>query len=240
MHTVSETDRIRWTKELIELRESHWESDEAPPKVEFPPTLTNTERKFIHQLAGQLGLSSKSSGKGESRRIAIYPKKNNSKKTAEDLDDLSSIPILQIGTKGINLLRQHFSRHPPSHSEKLESKETGSSLVEAMSSTNDKKNDAGQDTAVAEALNQMGLLKSQKTTQKVFHKVKPIDLERRRRNHEAFQKQKQSNAQAYQDMIAMRSQLPAFKHQEEIVQKVAKHQVTIVSGDTGTQSEIDR
>ena len=134
IHTVSESDRIRWTEELIALRESHWESEDVPPKKEFPPTLTNTERKFIHSLAAQLGLHSKSSGKGESRRIAIYPAKNQSKATAGD--DLSSIPILKVGTMGVKALKQHFEKFPPSHPEQLESHETGSSLVEAMGSGN--------------------------------------------------------------------------------------------------------
>ena len=134
----------------------------------------------------------------------------------------------------------------------MESLETGSSLVEAMKGQQDKsisgsskninspENSTTRDAAVAQALSQMGLIDSNNSNNKynkknikVFQKVKPADLQRRRRNHEAVQRQKQSNQKAYQDMIAMRSQLPAFKHQDEIVQKVANNQVTIVSGDTG-------
>ena len=231
IHTVSESDRIRWTQELIELRESHWESEDVPPKKEFPPTLTNTERKFIHSLAAQLGLHSKSSGKGETRRIAIYPSKNKSKATAGD--ELSSIPILHVGNMGVKALKQHFQKFPPSHLEELESHETGSSLVEAMGSKGAGGDQARKDAAVAEALSQMGLIDKKTKAPKKYHTGKAIDLERRQKSHASYQQQKKSNKKAYQDMISMRSQLPAYKHQDEIIKKVKNHQVTIISGDTG-------
>lgn len=233
-HTVNEADRIRWTQEMIELRERHWESDDMPPKNEFPSTLTNTERKFIHQLAAQLGLHSKSSGKGEDRRIAIYPSKNKHEQTG-DFDDLSTIPFLQVGDKGVQALQQHFQKFPPSHEEKLESRETGSSLIEAIQGGRDGSNmDQNQkDVAVALALGQMGLMDKKGNAPKKFHKVKSVDLARRQKSHAAAQQEKNANRKAYQDMLHMRSQLPAFKHQEEIVTKVKNHQVTIISGDTG-------
>ncbi|CAB9508133.1 DExH-box ATP-dependent RNA helicase DExH1 [Seminavis robusta] len=227
--TIEEADRIRFTQMLLALRESHWESTDPIPKVEFPPTLTNTERKFIHQLASQLGLHSKSSGKGESRRIAIYPSKNNAKNTAEDGDDLSGIPSLRIGDKGIKALQQHFQKHPPSKIEAQESRDTGSSLVDAMQNNKD------NNDAVKDALSQMGLqVNNDKDNKKQYkHSVKPIDLERRKQHHEAAQRQKKSNQEALQAMMNMRAQLPASKHQDEIVKKVNEHQVTIISGDTG-------
>jgi R3H domain len=236
VHTVAEADRIRWTQTMLELREAHWESTEPIPKVEFPSTLTNTERKFIHQLAAQLGLHSKSSGKDESRRIAIYPSKNNSKKTADE-DDLSSIPCLDVGEKGIQALQQHFQNFPPSQAEVQESRETGSSLVDAMMKMETAAATAKDGTitinAVTDALSQMGLQVNNDmgTTKKYTHKAK--SLEQRKQNHQAVQLQKHANPKALQDMMDMRAQLPAFNHQEEIVKKVAEHQVTIISGDTG-------
>jgi hypothetical protein len=61
-HTVSEQTRIKFSKMLMDMRESA-----AIDQIEMPSDLTNTERKFIHLLASQLGLKSKSSGKGENR-----------------------------------------------------------------------------------------------------------------------------------------------------------------------------
>ena len=71
--TVSESERIHFTKILMDLREGE------QSRLEFPSTLTNTERKFIHQLASQLGLVSKSTGKGEDRRIAVSKRNENVK-----------------------------------------------------------------------------------------------------------------------------------------------------------------
>ena len=63
-HTVSEDERIRFTEMLVAMREN-----ETLHRIEMPADLTNTERKFIHQLATQLGLQSKSHGKGEERYV---------------------------------------------------------------------------------------------------------------------------------------------------------------------------
>jgi predicted RNA-binding protein Jag len=97
VHTVSESDRIRFTRMLMEFREQPDddvdETGTTPSirKLELPATLTNTERKFIHQLAGQLGVVIKSTGKGEIRRICISKRKEGAKRTTNDDDDM---PIL--------------------------------------------------------------------------------------------------------------------------------------------------
>ena len=57
-YTVSENDRIKFTELLIGFREK-----ENMKELQLPTDLTNTERKFLHSLASQLGLKSKSSGK---------------------------------------------------------------------------------------------------------------------------------------------------------------------------------
>ena len=50
----------------MDFRES-----EDRSRCEFPSDLTNTERKFLHQLALQLGLKSKSTGKEPNRYIVV-------------------------------------------------------------------------------------------------------------------------------------------------------------------------
>lgn len=65
-HTVPESTRIQFTQMLVSMRE-----DATVDKLELSPDLTNTERKFLHLLACQLGLKSKSIGKGDLRRIVI-------------------------------------------------------------------------------------------------------------------------------------------------------------------------
>jgi HrpA-like RNA helicase len=65
-------------------------------------------------------------------------------------------------------------------------------------------------------------------------RIKEIDLERRRRHHEAAQRQKHSNEKKYQSMLRMRATLPAYKYQEEIVSIIANNPVTIIQGETGS------
>lgn len=63
--SISEETRISFTTKLRQLRE-----DDSVEEVRFPSTLDNVERKFLHHLAGQLGLVSKSRGKVGSRNGA--------------------------------------------------------------------------------------------------------------------------------------------------------------------------
>lgn len=62
---VPESLRIRFTRELNDLREG------TVSEVNFPPTLSTVERKFLHSLAQELGLTSKSKGKDEKRFITV-------------------------------------------------------------------------------------------------------------------------------------------------------------------------
>ena len=65
-HTVSEEYRIQLTQVLMNLRET-----DSQDSITMPPDLTNTQRKFVHELSKQLGLKSKSYGKGDERQIKI-------------------------------------------------------------------------------------------------------------------------------------------------------------------------
>ena len=138
VHTVSESDRIRFTQLLIDFREGR-----SRDSLTMPTDLTNTERKFLHSLAGQLGLKSKSSGKGENRCITVS-RMSNIKKVAgasmggggnngnhEDDDD-SGLPVLRVGRQGLEALRSYCRRHPPSAVEEAESHMTGSSLLKSV------------------------------------------------------------------------------------------------------------
>ena len=226
-HTVSEADRIRFTKILMQLREG----DES--RLEFPANLTNTERKFVHQLASQLGLVSKSTGKGDDRRIAVTKRAEQNKKATANEDD--SMPVLQIGKQGIQALTRHLSKFPPTHSEDLESKETGSSMVEAYTSkiSDDDGGDniGAHDARIAATLKQLGLGQEERVAMAAV-KPKYVNLDHRRARHSAFQSAKLKSPQ-YPRMIQQRKRLPAFVRQEEIVATVASHPVTIIQGETG-------
>jgi R3H domain len=240
VHTVFEAERIQFTKILMNLRE-----DGSQTRLEFPPNLTNTERKFVHQLASQLGLTSKSTGKGDARHIVVTKRNANAIKQATAAE--SKLPRLQVGRNGRLALEQHWRNYPPTHAELLESRETGSSLVEAFTQAaaaaaasveQEDDDEAGDKSAVqnatlADTLNQLGLGVEQGASRSVQRRAKPVDLHRRRQRHVAAQELKRSNQPDYNQMLQRRAQLPAFRHQEQIVQTVAHHPVTIIQGDTG-------
>jgi chromosomal replication initiation ATPase DnaA len=192
--------------------------------------LTNTERKFIHQLAGQVGVVSKSTGKGENRRIAVTKRKDVKKTTGDD----ESMPILRIGNKGIDALRKHIVKFPPTHTEDLESRDTGASLVEALARQSDQ-DDGGGDNVITETLNQLGLGDSREARQ-VHHRRRPVNLKARKARHAEFQREKKqqlSSKDKFQKLLQSRSKLPAYDRQEEIVSIVAANPVTIIQGETG-------
>mmetsp|Transcript_6399 Transcript_6399/g.9292 ORF Transcript_6399/g.9292 Transcript_6399/m.9292 type:complete len:902 (+) Transcript_6399:55-2760(+) len=139
--TVSEDHRIRFTKILLDMREN-----DTMDRIEMPSNLTNTERKFIHTLAMELGLKSKSSGSGGNRKISITKMDGgNSTSIAGISNSLYSkndkyiphimdkyLPTLDIGPKGVQRLELHISLYPPSKMELQESHCTGSSLINAI------------------------------------------------------------------------------------------------------------
>jgi hypothetical protein len=214
VYTVSEAERIRFTKILMGLREGE------ETRLEFPPDLTNTERKFIHQLASQLGLVSKSTGKGETRRIVVTKRADVKKSTGTD----EFMPVLNIGKRGIDSLKRHMKKHPPTHEEELESRETGALLAETLQTK------GGDVTAT---LDQLGIGVVKKAPM-LKPREKYIDLERRKKSHADYQEQKKSNQDMYLKSIESRSRLPAFSRQEEIVALVAANPVTVIQGETGT------
>jgi ATP-dependent RNA helicase DHX36 len=237
-HTVSESARIKFTKILIAFRENDKniptaddddpknQQDEPSARLDFPATLTNTERKFVHEIAAQLGLKSKSHGKGENRCIVVT-KMNSiaSKKVLGGDDDEAGIPRLRIGQDGADALQRHILKFPPTHTEELEAHETGSSIMEAL---------GGEDVDVANRLQQLGLLhvNDSKESVRVERPETRVNLQRRKRLHAAAQKAKRSHA-GYPRMLQTRAQLPAYNHQQEIVKTVAENAITIISGDTG-------
>ena len=82
-------------------------------EVSFPPTLDNIERKYLHHLADQLGLASKSKGKGDKRYITVY-KKNRKPKAAQAgegaQEDWTGFPSLDLSPESVAVLQTHMQR----------------------------------------------------------------------------------------------------------------------------------
>ena len=128
-------------------------------------------------------------------------------------------------------MKRHMDQYPATHSEDLESHETGASLVEAFHKCKD-------GFGLTETLNQLGL-GSTREAAKINRSEKYVDLERRQSYHREAQRRKRAH-KAYKKMMAQRSRLPAYSHENEIVTTVLQHPVTIVQGETGALRNILR
>ena len=50
---------------------------EEETELEFPSSLLSTERAYVHKLATELGLASKSRGKGQTRYLTVFKKEGS-------------------------------------------------------------------------------------------------------------------------------------------------------------------
>lgn len=198
----------------------------------MPADLTNTQRKYVHELAKKLGLKSKSHGKGDDRKVVVS-KVDESKNGIGMDNNQENIPILDIGSKGEEVLRRHLQKFPPNEVELLESIETGSSLLKHNNDSS-----AGLDHLLAEAI---ALLppppdaeeKSQAAAKDRLVKQQQA-MKRRVQNHAVAQRKMKCHPQ-YKKMMAQRMNLPAFDYAQDVcnVLRDKKNQVIILTGDTG-------
>lgn len=204
--TVPEETRIQFTKMLISFREN-----ETVDKIEMPKDLTNTERKYLHTLAGQLGLKSKSSGKDEERKITITKVNNHGKNLS--IEKESKLPILQIGESGEAALDLYIRDFPPDEVEAASSL-SGGSLSKLIPTS---------DQSHMNSLLQKSKLKTSS---------KKVNLQHRIQTHHKLQKAKIHHTN-FKQMQEVRSKLPALAYQKEICDIIRNNQVTLLSGDTG-------
>ena len=217
----------------MDLRE-----DPEATKLEFPADLTNTERKFLHELASKLGLTSKSTGKGENRHITVTKR---AQETTRALDAQDAVPVLKLGQKGRAALQRHIQQYPPSHEESLESHETGAALLEALTlAANDdpEMDETNTNNYTESRMNQVlqDMVDGDKDKQapQFQRRVKQIDYERRRQNHQRIQEAKQQSPAYHTMKQNVRSKLPASAKEQLIVETVANNPITIIEGETGS------
>ncbi|KAL9179975.1 hypothetical protein ACHAXT_007945 [Thalassiosira profunda] len=274
-HTVSEEYRIQLTNVLMHLRETDGEES-----ITLPSDLTNTQRKFVHELSKKMGLKSKSHGKGEGRRITVSKVSgakggslmgsidlNESRKKDRKEGDLPTeeeykmVPRIHVGKKGLDALRGHMERFPPSQKEMMEGRETGSSMVLEKTWERAADGAAGGDAAGSNAVVGQGaplltLDALQAPAQgDQTHEQSPStgEMEERRARQRAAQKakherillqRKQNHMQSqhntkchkqYKQMMKQRTNLPAFAYAKDIcnILRDGRNQVVILTGDTG-------
>ncbi|XP_022100852.1 probable ATP-dependent RNA helicase YTHDC2 [Acanthaster planci] len=73
-------------KIAVSIAVKEFRHDEGKKELEFPSSLSNAERKYIHLLAQSVGLKSKSKGKGASRYLTLYKKENTKQGSVTTFD----------------------------------------------------------------------------------------------------------------------------------------------------------
>ena len=196
----------------------------------MPADLTNTQRKYVHELAKKLGLKSKSYGKGDERKVVVS-KIDDAKSGGFGGED-TIIPTIDIGSKGEEALRCHLRKFPPNEMEKMECIETGSSLMKQREEEN-----GGLDL-MQQAMNCLPMppdgQEKQQGPSKGWVAKHQAMVKRRVQNHVRAQKAMKSSPQ-YKKMLVQRKNLPAFGYAEDVckVLRDKRNQVVILTGDTG-------
>ena len=196
----------------------------------MPADLTNTQRKYVHELAKKLGLKSKSYGKGDERKVVVS--KIDEAKSGGFGGEDNIIPTIDIGTKGEEALRGHLRKFPPNEVDKMECIETGSSLLKQRQDENQ-----GVDL-MQQAMNCLppppDVQEKNKVASKGWSEKHQAMVKRRVQNHVRAQKAMKSNPQ-YKKMLLQRKNLPAFGYAEDVcrILRDKRNQVVILTGDTG-------
>lgn len=185
MPFLGEDFRLSISKSLKEFAE-----DDGLQEFSFPASLSNIERKFVHELSQQMGLKSKSSGKGSDRFLTV------SKKSVEEHFTFDKYCHLDFSDQETNQKVQDFLRQNPLNSQDLQ-------LLESFE-TSDKSH---VKSATGNHL-----------TGKLTQAVPQVP---------DFQGPCPSYANHAEN-------LPIFPQKSQILESINKHQITIISGETGS------
>jgi HrpA-like RNA helicase len=153
-----------------------------------------------------------------------------------------SVPTLRIGERGIKELQKYIKEYPPSEIDRLESHETGSTLLYSLTkqqhknrdkfatNINNNKQQSDVDYFVP-AFEPVNVPNSFINMQKENQEVR-VDLKQRRLWHKTAQ-QARNRHPKYLAMKAQRQALPSYNYASQICDAIRSNSVVIISGDTG-------
>ncbi|XP_042513629.1 DExH-box ATP-dependent RNA helicase DExH6-like [Macadamia integrifolia] len=112
-NTVTETTRVRISKILNEFFEGN---DEV---YTFEAGLSNVERAAVHELCRKMGMTSRSSGRGNERRVTVHRRR---KKNNNGVKGNENLTYLTFSEETKSVLQNLFTRFPPDEREMSEEK----------------------------------------------------------------------------------------------------------------------
>lgn len=104
---VAESTRINIAKILEEFQATQ------EREYTFEENLTNHERAAVHILCRKMGMKSKSSGRGDRRRVSVF----KTKKTADITNGRENLTCFTFSEESRNVLQTLFMHHPPGDEE---------------------------------------------------------------------------------------------------------------------------
>ena len=90
-------------KIAVNLALKNFRESEGETELQLPSSLLSTERAYVHKMASEMGLQSKSRGKGQARYLTVF-KKEGSTIVAKDA-------VLEFSEGSLRLMWSLLSRY---------------------------------------------------------------------------------------------------------------------------------
>lgn len=140
---IAEATRIRISQVLQHFRVK---KDDV---YTFDANLSNHERAVVHEVCRKMGMKSKSSGRGNLRRVSVY----KAKKGVEKVKERDNQTKLMFSKESKGVLQDLFTRYPPDDGE------SGEKLVAKHGGKNDKKHGKRDDIFCKPSMNKAEIAK---------------------------------------------------------------------------------
>lgn len=233
MRPVDESTRIDIATTLADFQASD------ATEYAFPPGLSNHDRAVVHAECKKYGFTSKSFGKGETRAVTVFKRRER-----REGDPIFELPLGEISQAQLS---QYFAAYPPTQAELAAAAASGLDQAYAdegtggSGSSGDEEEEEESGTGKTEQQQKRGggagAGKKDVHGSRKVHKGRggrhaahfdASEVERRRERWESA-----ISRDSMQTIIAARQSLPIASFREEIVDAVRSNQVILIAGETG-------
>eukprot|EP00249_Psilotum_nudum_P020389 c27681_g1_i1 orf=52-3915(+) len=197
---VSEANRISFSERLKQFQ-AH--DDQV---LTFEADLSNHDRAVIHELCKKMGLKSKSSGKGENRRLSVF------KIGARQQKGQSPATELSFSAEAQAAMDELFSCFPPTLDEVSQKADEVSETSQPANSHLSEKQDLSMDSS---------------------NFCRPLMGKSEIAKQVAMLAARLKKRPALRQIMQERARLPIATFKDKITSNVEKHQVLLISGETG-------
>uniref|UniRef100_A0A1J3IMI5 Putative ATP-dependent RNA helicase YTHDC2 n=1 Tax=Noccaea caerulescens TaxID=107243 RepID=A0A1J3IMI5_NOCCA len=169
----------------------------------FEHNLSNNERGVIHQMCRKMGIQSKSSGRGDQRRLSIFKGRHKNGKKDEK-SNKEKLKCVSFPPEADAILQDLFTHYPPCD---------GDTAATSFNKYSGKSGKQGQ-------WNDDFFRKPKSSSEEILEKVASLSSRLRK-------------DKALQEISKLRSKLPITSFRDAITSAVESNQVILISGETG-------